>query len=58
VLGSNRIPDDERDKKFREVWKIVPDYTVQHVKRQSSQHSPTREPEISQQFSFSVNVQV
>jgi hypothetical protein len=35
VLGSNRSPDDESKKKnFGAVGKIVPDYAVQHLKRQ------------------------
>jgi hypothetical protein len=40
-------PDDEGSKNLWNVGKLLPDYTMQHPRRQSTSQSPPWEPEIS-----------
>jgi hypothetical protein len=38
MCGFNHRLDDEGNKLFRNIGKIVPDYAAQHFTRQSSSH--------------------
>jgi hypothetical protein len=45
-------PDDGDTKHLRNVGKLLPKYTAQHPRRQSSSYSPQLEPEISHRIEF------